>query len=127
MHKAGETGLAGGSLLFIHSWSLSNCGLHPPHSDASVGVERSGGYSHHTQMGTLRWEHSDGNTQMGTFREHSGNIQGTCGDYSGNMWGTFREHAGNIQGTRGEHSARCDSHSDGAVGVKGRIFPAHDL
>eukprot|EP00959_Pyramimonas_sp_CCMP1952_P043133 902388-Pyramimonas_sp.AAC.1 len=36
-----------------------------------------------------------GNIQ-GTFREHSGNIRG---EHSGNIRGTFREHSGNIQGT----------------------------
>jgi hypothetical protein len=34
-----------------------------------------------------------------TFREHSGNIQGTSREYSVHIQGTFREHSGNIQGT----------------------------
>eukprot|EP00976_Prorocentrum_cordatum_P075662 1181984-Prorocentrum_minimum.AAC.1 len=37
-------------------------------------------------------------SQQGTFREHSGNIQGTFA--SGFLQvGAFREHSGNIQGT----------------------------
>jgi hypothetical protein len=36
---------------------------------------------------SARWHHTSG-LQMGTVRDHSGNIQGT-----------FREHSGNIEGT----------------------------
>jgi hypothetical protein len=51
---------------------------------------------------------------QGTFREHSGNIQGTSvstatvaavlREHSGNIQGTFREHSANMQGTCTEHS-----------------------
>jgi hypothetical protein len=40
-----------------------------------------------------------------TFSEHSGNIEGTLGEHSRDIYiqGTSREHSGNIQGTSREH------------------------